>query len=182
MPSKKDTMRTRNLRVAKVAVSDLLEHPSNPRTHNDDQRKALEDTMNQIGWYGFPIVYERNGKYQLIDGHLRLSVLKKQRVKYIEVLVTDFKSKHAKMALLTHDALSAYATTDKAMLKGILESIELEASTLRSFLEDDLPMISEPLVDGEENTDAVDPYDGMGGYDDEPETCRCPECDHEWTL
>lgn len=165
--------------VETVAVSDLVDHPSNFRVHEEDQAASLESILQQIGWYGRPIVYRtKSGKYQLVDGHLRTSLLRKYKRKSIEVLVVDFNPEEGLRAIASHDPIADLAAIDAATLKGLLDSITLEADALREFLLEDLPMVGTHTGDGDSSGDG-----GGGGNDSEVSGVvkyRCPRCGHRW--
>ena len=60
----------RNKGITQVKVSELVDAPWNYRTHPDAQREALEATVEEIGWYGYPDVYEaEDGSLCICDNH-----------------------------------------------------------------------------------------------------------------
>lgn len=167
-------------RVQRVNVCDLVDNASNFRVHEEDQTESLEATLNQIGWYGRPIVFAtKGGKFTLVDGHLRTSLLRKNKVKSIEVLVVEFTPREALKALATFDPIADLASLDGAMLKAVLEKIKLEAEGVRAFLLEDLPMTSTP--DYEPDGDGG----GGGGHEGSGEVSgvvkyKCPQCGLKW--
>lgn len=177
-PAPKTASPFRVQNVETVAVADLIDHPSNFRVHEEDQAASLESILKQIGWYGRPIVYKTSeGKYQLVDGHLRTSLLRKYKRKSIEVLVVDFTPKEGLRAIASHDPIADLAAIDAATLKGLLDRITLDADALREFLLEDLPMVGTHTGDGDSS--------GDGGGGDGPEVSgvvkyRCPRCGHKW--
>src|SRR5262245_61498126 len=68
--------RTRNKGLRRVRVSDLEDAPWNFRTHPEAQRAALEGAIEELGFYGYPDVYETaEGRLRICDGHLRRELL-----------------------------------------------------------------------------------------------------------
>lgn len=151
--------RIRNKAIRRVKVADLEDAPWNFRTHPEAQAKALDGAIEELGFYGYPDVWQPGrGRYQLCDGHLR-----KERLlaKYgdnatIEVNVTDFNEEEAKKATATKDPLAAMAETDLTKLDALMGDIEFDDENLSKMLadldgkprqeiiEDDVP---EPPVD-----------------------------------
>jgi len=130
--------RKRNKAIRMVRVSELEDAPWNFRTHPDEQRGALEGVIDEIGFYGYPDVYEtEEGRLRICDGHLRKDLL---IAKYgpdteIEVNVTDFDEVEAKKATLTHDPLAAMAEADDQKLGELLAQVETEGEALRAMLD-----------------------------------------------
>jgi len=69
-----------------VAVKDLKPHPKNPRTLSREQGDHLTKSLIKFGLIDKPIV---NLDMTIIGGHQRISILKKNKAKYIEVWVPD---------------------------------------------------------------------------------------------
>jgi DNA modification methylase len=131
--------RLRNTGLRRVRVADLADAPWNHRTHPQSQAQALDGAIDELGFYGFPDVFEADGGVlMLIDGHLR-----KERLlaKYgagaeIEVNVTDFDEAEAKKANLTKDPLAAMAETNAAKLDELLRDCQTGSAALASMLTD----------------------------------------------
>jgi hypothetical protein len=130
-------LRIRNSGLRRVRVADLADAPWNHRTHPQAQQEALDGAIDELGFYGFPDVYEADGGVlMLIDGHLR-----KERLiaKYgadaeIEVNVTDFDEAEAKLANLTKDPLAAMAEENAAQLDALLRDAETGSDALQAML------------------------------------------------
>jgi ParB-like chromosome segregation protein Spo0J len=99
-------MRVRNLQVIEVPVGSIHDSAFNFRTHDAVQTEALATTVDQIGWYSYPVVYKIAKGYRLIDGHLRVGLLKSKGIKRVKVLLTDFTRSEALQAMATHDPLA----------------------------------------------------------------------------
>lgn len=122
-----------------VRVADLEDSPQNFRTHPEEQQAGLEAVVEEIGWFGYPDVFETEaGKLRLCDGHLRKTLLLR---KYgpdaeIEVNVTDFSETEALKALATKDPLAAMAGCDDAALAALLASIECDTPAMDALLKE----------------------------------------------
>ena len=129
----------RNKGITQVKVSELVDAPWNYRTHPDAQREALEATVEEIGWYGYPDVYEaEDGSLCICDGHLRKSFLveKYGEEAEIDVNVTDFDENEARIATATHDPLTAMAEHDQGQLDALIQSIDTNSETLNDMFAD----------------------------------------------
>ncbi len=133
------TLRTRNVGIRRVKVSEIEDAPWNPRTHPTEQVQALREAIDEIGFFGYPDVYETvDGAVRLIDGHCRKELLLS---KYgpdaeIEVNVTDFDESQAKKATATKDPLAAMATVDAAKLDSLLRDVQTGSEALAGMFSD----------------------------------------------
>ena len=131
------TPKLRNLGIRKVRVADLEDAPWNFREHPEAQRAALEGAVNEIGWYGYPDVYETpEGQLRITDGHLRKDLL---LAKYgpdaqIDVNVTDFTEAEAKIATLTKDPLAAMAVTNAEALAILIGQAKMADEALKKMV------------------------------------------------
>jgi hypothetical protein len=134
-----DKLRIRNQGIRHVRVADLEDAPWNFRTHPDSQRQAFGGTVEEIGWYGYPDVYETDeGILRICDGHLRKSFLLERygADAEIEVNVTDFNEREARLATVTHDPLAAMATADGPALAELLRGVATGSEALQQMLDD----------------------------------------------
>lgn len=130
-------LRVRNSGLRRVRVADLADAPWNHRTHPQAQQEALDGAIDELGFYGFPDVFESvGGTLMLIDGHLR-----KERLiaRYgadaeIEVNVTDFDEAEAKKVNLTKDPLAAMAGANRERLDALLRECETGSDPLAKML------------------------------------------------
>ena len=123
----------RNRIVAHVTAraGDLLPHPNNWRRHPPDQRRALEDSLGELGDIRSLLGYRLpDGRIQLIDGHLRRD-LDPERTVTVEVV--DLSEEEAAKALLTLDPLAALANTDAKAAQTLFAGLQTESETLRGI-------------------------------------------------
>jgi hypothetical protein len=145
----------RNRIVAHVAVraGDLVPHPNNWRRHPPEQRRALEDSLRELGDIRSLLGYRLpNGRIQLIDGHLRRDI-DPERLVTIELV--DLSEEEAAKALLTLDPLAALAETDAQAVQLLTANLQTESAALRRLwqgLKDD-----EPAMQAVEQTDDEPP-------------------------
>lgn len=134
-----DGPRIRNKGIRLVRVADIEDNPLNFRTHPEAQRAAFAGVETELGFYGYPDVYEtEQGTIRLIDGQLRKEHLlsKYGDEATIEVNMTDFDEAEAKKALLTHDPLSAMAEADKVLLDQLLREVDTGDEALQQMMTD----------------------------------------------
>ena len=132
-------LQDRNKEIRRVRVVDLEDSPHNFRTHPKAQRDAFAGAVAEVGWYGYPDVYEtESGRLRICDGHLRKSFLLEQygADAEIDVNVTDFTEADAQKALATHDPLAAMAEHDAEKLAALLSEIETDSEALQGMLDE----------------------------------------------
>jgi len=170
-------IRDRNLGIRKVRVADLEDAPWNFRTHPQPQKEALAGVVSELGWYGYPDVYETpDGLLRIADGHLRKALLIERYGPdtEIEVNVTDFDEADARKATLTKDPLAAMAEADAAKLDALLREVQTSE-----------PAVSAMLAELAAETGIIPPDFQPVGIDeqgrlDEKAKVKCPECGHEF--
>ena len=107
------TVRNRIKAHVKVRAGDLVPHPLNFHEHPSDQREALAASYEEIGFARSLLAYELpDGRYQLIDGHLRASM---DPDMLVDLEVLDVTEEEARQLLLTLDPLVRLAQTNAAM-------------------------------------------------------------------
>src|SRR3990167_1568741 len=132
-------LRIRNIGLRRVAVSSLEDAPWNFRTHPELQRGALDGTIEELGFFGYPDVYETTeGVLRICDGHLRKDLLisKYGAETEIEVNVTDFDESEAKRATLTKDPIAALAEANNEKLEELLQECEFSSGEISKMLSD----------------------------------------------
>lgn len=114
-----------------VRAGDLVPHPSNWRRHPPNQRRALEDSLHELGDIRSLLGYRLpDGRIQLIDGHLRRDLDPERRV---TVELVDLSEEEAAKALLTLDPLAGLAETDTQMAQTLAAALRTESESLRGL-------------------------------------------------
>jgi len=75
-----------NWHIQNIKIKDLKPHPKNPRSINKDQMMHLEGLIKKFGLIDLPIV---NTDMQIICGHQRIKILKKQKIKEVDCWIPD---------------------------------------------------------------------------------------------
>jgi hypothetical protein len=124
-------IRNRIVGHATVRAGDLVPHPNNWRRHPPDQRRALEDSLHELGDIRSLLGYRLpDGRIQLIDGHLRRD-LDPERMVTVELV--DLNEEEAAKALLTLDPLAALAETDAKAAQVLAAALQTESASLRGL-------------------------------------------------
>lgn len=115
-----------------VKASDLVDNPRNWRTHPAAQRAALEGIMEEIGFAGAVLTREmKNGKLEIIDGHLRKDVAEAEE---IPVLITDLTRQEADLLLAVYDPITGLAEADEEIFSELLNSVESKNGSIQELL------------------------------------------------
>lgn len=75
-------IRDRVKEMRRVKACDLIDNPKNWRRHPDEQRKALQHVVDEIGIADALLVRETPNGLMLIDGHLRKASSARRRCRY----------------------------------------------------------------------------------------------------
>jgi hypothetical protein len=134
------SIRNRIIAHVSIRAGDLLPHPHNWRRHPPDQRRALEDSLTELGDIRSLLGYRLpDGRIQLIDGHLRRDI-DPDRVVTVELV--DLSEDEAAKALLTLDPLAELAETDQQAVQLLTANLQTDSAALRKLwhgLKDDQP-------------------------------------------
>jgi hypothetical protein len=124
-------IRNRIVGHATVRAGDLVPHPNNWRRHPPDQRRALEDSLAELGDIRSLLGYRLpDGRIQLIDGHLRRDI---DPERMVTVELVDLSEEEAAKALLTLDPLAALAETDAKAAQVLVAALQTESASLRGL-------------------------------------------------
>ena len=139
MAKKAIEWRDRVVEVRRVRADQIVNAPWNYRTHPESQRRAVEGSIRELGFFDPLDVFEtRDGQLMLIDGQARSELISAQvgPDTMIPVNVTDLDESEARAALLLKDRTAAMAATDDQMLAELVESIEVEDLALQDLVDD----------------------------------------------
>jgi hypothetical protein len=124
-------IRNRIIEHVAVRAGDLVPHPLNWRRHPQGQRRALEDSLHELGDIRSLLGYRLpDGRIQLIDGHLRRELDPERRV---TVELVDLTEEEAAKALLTLDPMAGLAETDTQMAQTLAAALRTESDSLRGL-------------------------------------------------
>lgn len=124
-------------------------NPYNPRTHPEVQRRAVESSLNELGWIAPVIVNKTTG--HVVDGHERIWQALgngNASVPYVEVELTE---QEEKLALMTYDYITLMAEYDRVMLETLQQQIEEDTA-----LDDVIGQMAKEFITIEPDSDLSD--------------------------
>lgn len=128
-------IRSRIKEIRKMRFGDIQQHPTNPKSHPDFQRKIFRESVAFVGFGSIPLAYysqRNNGKLTWVDGNLRGDELPD----YVgEVAILDINDEEAAFLLATLDPIAALAQTNADRLAETLQSVNTNSEILNEFLE-----------------------------------------------
>jgi hypothetical protein len=137
----REPIRSRIVAHVSVRAGDLIPHPNNWRRHPPQQRRALEDSLTELGDIRSLLGYRlADGRIQLIDGHLRRDI---DPERLVTVELVDLTEEEAAKALLTLDPLAALAETDSQAVHLLTANLKTESASLHALwqgLKEDEPV------------------------------------------
>jgi hypothetical protein len=125
-------IRDRIVELVRVPANELVSNPKNWRTHPEQQEKAIEAVLGEIGFAGAELCRRLpDGRLMLIDGHARKKAMGNNM---IPCLVTDLSESESDILLAVFDPLSAMASTDTSGLDDLLSSLPSVSEDLAELL------------------------------------------------
>jgi len=133
MPKQGKSYRMRIVGYREIPAKQIKASPYNWRLHLDQQRHALQASLEQIGIVDACVV-RQTGKdtYELVDGHLRTDMLGGEQA--VPCLVTDLTTDEARKQITVHDPISAMAGQDTEMLSKNLKWLAKQDDTLSKMV------------------------------------------------
>ena len=128
----KSNIRDRVVELRKVPANTIKPNPWNWRLHPQNQRDALAETVEDIGFAGALIARETPDGLELVDGHLRQDMFGDCMV---PVLIVDMTDEEVRRLLATLDPIGAMAQTDTEALTTLLDALDINGEATRSLLE-----------------------------------------------
>lgn len=114
--------RNRVLRIERMRLDELADHPRQFRTHPEAQRAAVAESLERFGFVGVVPAYlnHATGRLTRLDGHCRAEVAPDAEV---DVAVTDLSDEEADAFLLVLDQTTAMAEVDTAAFDSLLREV-----------------------------------------------------------
>jgi ParB-like chromosome segregation protein Spo0J len=142
-------MSDRRIGPRNVPLDDLVPHPLNSNVMSEDLREKLKAHIRRTGRYPFLVVRPLGQKYQVLDGHHRVAVLRELGHTEARCDVWDVDDREAKLLLATlnrlegqdqpirraqliHELLGEMGMED---LAGLLPETDRQLEDLHSLLE-----------------------------------------------
>lgn len=126
--------RSRIVRHADIAPSELTAHPLNFRRHPKAQADAVGGALAEVGWVADVIVNARTGR--IVDGHLRVELAVSRGESTVPVAYVDLDDAEERLVLATLDPLASLAETDAEQLRALLAGVVTEDDALAGLLAD----------------------------------------------
>jgi hypothetical protein len=163
----------RIIELRNVKAAELKANPLNWRTHPENQRDAVTEMFEEVGFADALIAREdEDGELVLVDGHLRAEIADDA---IVPVLVLDVSESEAQKLLLTIDPLSAMADLDRGKLDFLLSRDETQGAAI-SALKDKMADAAGLLTDRE----APETSSGEIELTDFVFAHKCRECGFEF--
>lgn len=133
-----DVFRDRIKELVRLDPAQIEANPKNWRHHSPQQAAELKKIMAKIGIADVAIVFlTPEGKYRLIDGHLRSKTIKQK----IPAIVLDVDEKEASELLLSLDPIASMAQADEDQLEKLIQEINPDELLLSALNE--IPLAAE---------------------------------------
>lgn len=119
----KPDIRNRITEIRKMRLGDIAQGPDNWRTHPESQVAAFMGIVDEVGWFGVPLVYwsEKINGWAYLDGNMRGEELPDYEA---DVALTDFTDEDIALPLASYDPISAQAEADREKLGALLQNVK----------------------------------------------------------
>ncbi len=115
-----------------VDPRELAANPANWREHGPEQREAMREVLQTIGWVQGVIVNRTTGR--LIDGHMRVEEAIRKGEATIPVCFVDLTEAEERRLIALFDPISGMAGLDRERLQELLADLRGESGGLEALL------------------------------------------------
>ena len=115
-----------------VAPEALKDNPLNWRTHSEEQRDAMREVLEQVGWVQKVVANRRTG--HILDGHLRVEEARKKGQK-VPVVWVDLSATEERKMLALFDPIGQMAGVDKRRLREVVADLTGESAGMSKLIE-----------------------------------------------
>ncbi len=134
MTTTADPWRSRIVRNGTANPKTLRGNPRNWRTHPPEQRAALAQMLDEVGYVQQVVVNRTTGN--LVDGHLRVELAVERGERTIPVVYVELTEAEETRVLTTLDPLGAMAGVDTERLTSLLAEMTMGEDSLSAMLAD----------------------------------------------
>lgn len=134
MTTTETAWRSRIVRHSKRSPASLRANPRNYRTHPPEQRAAMAEMLDRVGWVQDIVLNVTSGN--LVDGHLRLDLALERGEKAVPVIEVELSEEEEALVLASLDPLAAMATVDTGALTALLAGLDRGTGGLAAMLAD----------------------------------------------
>lgn len=147
---------------------EFLANPFNFRVHSAMQDRALEGSLDTLGWIDDVIENARTGR--VIDGHERIALaLRRGDETPVPFKQVDLSEAEEMQALVSLDPIAAMAQQDDEILDAVWASIQSDNANVQEFLAGMRQTEEAPAPDFAEYDERVE---------NDVEMITCPNCGH----
>ncbi|KNY29053.1 DNA methylase N-4/N-6 domain protein [Pseudobacteroides cellulosolvens ATCC 35603 = DSM 2933] len=104
-----------------IKISELKEHPKNPRVHPDSALKKLEVSIAQFGWTN-PVLVSKDG--YILAGHARVKAAQRMGITEVPALFLDLEGERATAYLIADNRLQDETFWDEGLLAELFTGFE----------------------------------------------------------
>lgn len=114
--------------------AELTANPLNWRIHPGQQRQAVMEALDQVGWVQEVVVNRTTGN--LLDGHLRVEIALDRGEPTVPVQYVELSEEEERLVLASLDSLAALAVPNSDNLAALLDGLAVQGDALAGVLAD----------------------------------------------
>lgn len=170
-----------SIRVEEVNISDLDQHPKNPKCHPENQIKLIEKSIKRFG-YTNPVILSADGV--ILAGHARVKAAIAMGQDSVPCIRTKLTGDEADAYLLADNRLADISPYDRDILAELLSDLPKDLAEITGF--DSVQV--EALLSGEDIPDIdkfisdSQPEEEREEVDAEPQIDRAAELNKIWQV
>ncbi len=124
----------RIVETKEVDPKTIVLNPNNPREHPENQRKAMDSVLKNIGWVNYVVVNKNTGN--LIDGEMRVLDAIANHEETVPVTFVDLTPEEELQILATYDPIGYMAKESSEMFKKLITEHNVANETTNEIIND----------------------------------------------
>lgn len=169
------------MQVEEVKISDIENHPNNPKVHNDNQIRLIEKSIKKFG-YTNPVILSADGT--ILAGHARVKAAIQMGQDTIPCIRTKLSGDEADAYLIADNRLTELAQYDRDILSDLLSDLPKDLVEITGFdtVQVDALLSGEDIPDIEKFISDSQPEEPREEVDAEPQIDRAAELNKKWQV
>jgi DNA modification methylase len=169
------------MQIEEVKISDIENHPKNPKQHPEKQIRLIEKSMKRFGWTN-PVLLSADGV--ILAGHARVKAAIEQGQDTVPCIRTKLSGKEADAYLLADNRLSDIAPYDRDILAELLSDLPKDLAEITGFdqVQVDALLSGEDIPDIDKFISDSQPEEPREEVDAEPQIDRAAELNKIWQV
>lgn len=118
------------MQIEEIKISDIENHPKNPKQHPENQIRLIQKSIERFGWTN-PVILDKNNR--ILAGHARVKAAIEKGYDTIPAIRTELTGDEADAYLLADNRLADISPYDRDILAELLSDLPKDLAEITGF-------------------------------------------------